>query len=466
MFENMKMSKYNFYTYDEQGNLLIYNFLTGFQSLSKIMKNDVEMFKQFFLTKSDIRNSHYEIHEETIKHLRKVGILVDGDIDESIIYDAKQYEEIYNTKLTLTIFPTGKCNFRCPYCFEASQCFPRKEMTTQAQNAMVKFVQKQIPDSRAVHVSWFGGEPLLAPEIIKHLSNKFIQICSEWHKPYSADMVTNGYMLDAEMFDMLYKLKVYDYMITIDGFREQHDKQRLTVDGKGSYDVIINNLLKIRDNKQYRFANILIRINMTTGFLEKLDDFVNYIASLFVDDRRFKFMFVPVVKFSGSTFPDDDICTSHQEVFERLSKNDVYRSELTLDEPELCEIIPQQKCPAALKNSYVITPDLSVYKCNAHYDFESNKIGKINFKGDLEIDKLLHMKWYLLRRIIQKVPESCKECCYFPCCPNIDTGCPVSYLKATPEKAFCPMKDLDYKRNIVKSILNAASKYPCKTVIL
>lgn len=36
-------------------------------------------------------------------------------------------------------------------------------------------------------------------------------------------MTTNGYLLNLGVFDMLYKLKVYDYMITIDGPKELHD---------------------------------------------------------------------------------------------------------------------------------------------------------------------------------------------------------------------------------------------------
>lgn len=339
-------------------------------------------------------------------------------------------------------------------------------MTVDSQNALLKCVQKIIPTQRAMHVSWFGGEPLLCPEIIKKLSNKFMQICNIRHLPYSADIVTNGFLLDADMFDMLYKLNVYNYMITVDGFKEQHDRRRYTHDGRGTYDVIVSNLLKIRDNKQYKFANILIRVNMSRGFLEMLDDFVNFLSSSFSDDPRFSIMFIPVVKFTGSEFPNEDIFSDHKELFSYLFKNHVYLNKFYYDELKISSILPAPKCPSALKNAYVITPELNIYKCNAHYNMNANKIGHINERGDLLLDESLHRKWYLSRKYIRSIPESCYACCYLPCCINIDSGCPVSYLKARPEEIVCPMKDTEQVNHIRETVLYAANKYGCQTLNL
>lgn len=457
----MKMSKYNFNTYDHEGNLIMYNFLTGIPSLTKIMKRDVKNFEQIFLTNKEISFTTCNRFIEIVNILVKLGILVDNDIDENILFDAKLYSEIYDSKLTLTIFPTGKCNFKCPYCFETPQSFNREAMSNESQNTLLKYVQKNIPNHRALHVSWFGGEPLLSPEVIKRLSDKFVQICNARYLPYSADITTNGYFLDLDMFDMLYKLKVYDYMITVDGPREQHDKRRFTCDGKGSYDSIIGNLLRIRDNKQYKFANIMIRINMSRGFLEILDDFLQFLDSTFADDPRFKFMFVPVVKFSGSKFSNNNIYDDQKELFSKLSKNDIYINKLNYNELKINSIVSCQKCTAALKNSYVITPDLNVYKCNAHYDFNVNKIGRIGPKGDLVLDETLHRRWYLTSRLVRKIPETCNNCFYLPCCRNVNSGCPVSYLKKTQGVTSCPIQDTEQKKHIVETIHYAANRYSC-----
>lgn len=178
------------------------------------MQKDVNKFKQIFLTDSEIPVTVIKGFKETTDVLLKLGLIVDSDVDENVIYEAKLYDEIFDSKLQLTVFPTGKCNFNCPYCFETPQLFSRESMSKASQNALLKYIQKNIPYHRALHISWFGGEPLLSPEIIVRLSEKFIQICNTRHLPYSANMTTNGYLLNLDVFVMLYKLKVYDYMIT------------------------------------------------------------------------------------------------------------------------------------------------------------------------------------------------------------------------------------------------------------
>lgn len=253
MFKNMKMSKYNFSTYNQDGDLILYNFLMGIPSLTKVKKLDIDMFKQLFLKDTEILSTSCKKYIEAEEYLLKSGILFANDINENVLQEAQQYDKVYDSRLTLFILPTGNCNFRCPYCFENSQPFLGNAMTVEVQNAIIKFVQRQIHNYTALHVCWFGGEPLLEPQIIKKLSEKFIQICKTRFIPYSAEIVTNGFCLDTDMFEMLYNLKVYNYTITLDGFKEQHDKTRFLSNKKGSFDTIIDNLLKIRNNMQYVF---------------------------------------------------------------------------------------------------------------------------------------------------------------------------------------------------------------------
>lgn len=465
MTDTLKKSKFNYYVVNNNGDLLLYNFFSGLSSLTRIAKADVGFFSEFILKKEIILRTSVDKYEDAIGYLIDKGLLVDSDIDENILYYSTQFNEIFDNVLRLTIFPTGKCNFKCSYCFENSQTFCRETMSDEAQAVLLKFVQKLIPNHKALHVSWFGGEPLLAPEVIKYLSNGFRQICDLRHLSYSADIITNGFLLDHNMFDMLYDLGVYEYYITLDGVKEQHDKRRFTNNGNGTFDRIVGNLIRLKNDRQYRFAKLSIRINMSRGFFEHLDEFLNYLSNNFADDPRFEFTFVPVVKFLGSDFPDEDIFHDYSSVFERLNKNEVFVGKLLSKEYHMASIIRQPKCPSALKNSYVITPDLKIYKCNAHYDFEPNTLGKIKNNGDLVINEALHRKWYLTRRFLQEVPEDCEKCCYMPCCAFIDSSCPVGFLRDTPDEHHCSLKDERLKAEIDKTIHFAAQNYACKTLV-
>lgn len=465
MTDTLKKSKFNYYVFNNNGDLLLYNFFSGLSSLSRIAKEDVNAFSEFILKKEIIPHTTADKYKGVISHLIDNGLLVDSDINENILYYSTQFNEIFDNVLRLTIFPTGKCNFKCAYCFENTQTFCRETMSAEAQAVLLKFVQKSIANHKALHVSWFGGEPLLAPEVISYLSNGFRRICDSRHLSYSADITTNGFLLDHDMFDKLYELGVYKYYITLDGVKEQHDKRRFTKIGNGTFDKIVSNLIRIKNNRQYRFAKISIRVNMSQGFFEHSDEFLNYLSNNFADDPRFEFTFVPVVKFSGSDFPDEYVFHDYSSVFERLNKNEVYVSKLLPKEYHMASIIRQPKCPSALKNSYVITPDLKVYKCNAHYDFEANTLGKIEKKGDLVINESLHRKWYLTRRLLQEVPEDCEKCCYMPCCVFIDSSCPVSFLRDTPDEYHCWLKNENLKADIDKTILFAAQTCACETLV-
>ena len=210
MCKVVKMSKYNFFVYDSEENLIVYNFLTGINSLVKIMRSDVKKFKELFMKDKEIPCDSIGQYTKVMDVLLQLGILVFNDINENILYEAKYYKEIYDNKLSLVILPTGKCNFNCAYCFETEQDFFRKPMSLESQNAIIKFLQKEIHNYKELKVCWFGGEPLLEPQAIKYLSENFMKICQARFIPYSAEIDTNGFGLDGDMFDMLYKLKVYE----------------------------------------------------------------------------------------------------------------------------------------------------------------------------------------------------------------------------------------------------------------
>ena len=145
----------------------------------------------------------------------------------------------------LTICPTMNCNFDCPYCFEHHR--PGK-MTREVQDGVVELARRMMDAGAAkeLSVSWFGGEPLLAPDVIESLSVRLMALAEEKGAAYSAGIITNGYFLTQKNADMLGRVGVKSCQVTIDGLREKHDATRHLTGGGGTFDRITENLRNVK----------------------------------------------------------------------------------------------------------------------------------------------------------------------------------------------------------------------------
>ena len=146
--------------------------------------------------------------------------------------------------VTLTICPTMGCNFDCPYCFEKHT--PGR-MSREAQDQVIGLAERMMNAGRArrLNVVWFGGEPLLAPDVIRDLSARLIALAEEKGAAYTAGIITNGYLLTRENAEMLGNARVGWTQVTLDGMRENHDQTRHLAGGGPTFDRIIRNLREV-----------------------------------------------------------------------------------------------------------------------------------------------------------------------------------------------------------------------------
>ena len=462
--DDIKLSKYTYSFFNDYGDLIMYNFLTGPRSLSRINKSEVDLFNR--LISGEDKGEIFEKNKESVYRLLDLGVLVRKDVEENLLHEAIQYERIYENDLILTILPTWKCNFNCPYCYERAKNVQDYAMNEKSQCALIRFVQKQIGNYKKLRVCWFGGEPLLETEIIDRLSTKFLQICKTRYIPYSAEIITNGYSLNKDTFKHLYNLKVYNYKITLDGFGKQHNQTRHLINGDGSFEKIINNLLEIRDCVECRHAHICIRVNITRHLVDDLDDFIQFLYVSFGDDSRFSFQFVPVKSFIQSDYLEEKIVVDSDDLAKKLMNNPIYKDKLRPDIEWYSNIISDIGCVANRKNTYVISPDLNIYKCCVHFDMDNNYLGKIDLAGNLHINNDIHRRWFLLNNYIQKIPEKCNECFYFPACYYGGRECPVYYLNSKQEKMECLMEKEDFPNYLVNTITRLSEKSGITTIYL
>ena len=183
--------------------------------------------------------------------------------------------------LRIIILAHGDCNFRCKYCYEKFvDCTIESQKSSILKFVKNKFEQYQFKD---IHVSWFGGEPLLGYRDILDISKALIELSSTYGIRYHSDMTTNGYLLNSRTLSRLVtECQVQSYQITV-------DNQRVLKNGHGSYDRIIKNL----SNAQKLDLNfhILIRLNVSKENYSDVENFLVTDAQLFKRDKRFQLLF-------------------------------------------------------------------------------------------------------------------------------------------------------------------------------
>ena len=137
-------------------------------------------------------------------------------------------------------------------------------MDEKVEKEIVDLLLKNSKTINNFSVTWYGGEPLLAMDVIERLSKEFIEICDKNEIYYSASIITNGYLLTPAIAKKLIDLKIEFMQITIDGSKETHDKRRILANGKGTFDKIISNLKECSLN----MPNTALRINTDKKNLE------------------------------------------------------------------------------------------------------------------------------------------------------------------------------------------------------
>ena len=311
--------------------------------------------------------------------------------------------------LHLVILPTEDCNFRCSYCYEAHRV---QTMDESVMRSIVRLVEKRIPEYDALRIEWFGGEPLFAKNIVYSLSEELIRICKKYRKPYYASMTTNGYYLDIDTFKKLFEYKVLRYQITLDGLKENHNKQRYLSDGSGSFDTIVGNLKAIRDNIKSNFFNITIRSNITSDNREQFSAFLDYLKDEFSCDERFNFLW----KIAWN--PHSGTCDTYldQSSLRDMLKESCVRK-LNLDTSRRQMMKFGNICYASNKNSFIIGTDGNIYKCTVAFDKDINNVGKLLSNGEMQIDWAKYSFWTEGKN--HSKSKCCSKCYLYPSCLGI-----------------------------------------------
>ena len=214
-------------------------------------------------------------HHPIISRFAKRGIICRFD-ERAALETMGKMACAFPQDISLTICPTMGCNFDCPYCYENHR---QSRMSPEVQDNVIALAERMLDasGSKNLSVTWFGGEPLLAPDIIESLSLRLTELVQKRGGKYIASIITNGYLLTKENIEMLDRMQVKNCQVTIDGLGNTHNATRHLAGGGPTFDRIVENL----KNHIIPFR-VDIRHNVHSGNqseIDKLEAFVRQIAT-------------------------------------------------------------------------------------------------------------------------------------------------------------------------------------------
>lgn len=193
-----------------------------------------------------------------------------------------------NCREQLVLSVTDSCNMRCKYCTYHNDRYQKKYNYKIMDEATAKMAINEFlsccKETDAPCISFYGGEPLLNFKLIKECV--IFALNKSYGKNIRFGITTNGLLINDEICDFFIKYN-FEVGISLDGPKVLNDRYRLTINGKGTYKTIINNIINLyKKNKDYMENNVFLSTVLAPPKYSKLlfDFFQNSDISTVMSD--------------------------------------------------------------------------------------------------------------------------------------------------------------------------------------
>lgn len=255
MIHAYKMNGYNIILDQNSGCVhsvdeATYDIITMYESKSK------EEIKSYILDKyknqDDVTSEEIDLCFEDIEALIKDGRLFAKDTFEAEAVNFKRRQGVVKA---ICLHVAHDCNLACKYCFAGKGEYdgPKGLMSFETGKRALDFLIEQSGTRRNLEVDFFGGEPLLNWEVCKKLVAYGREQEKKHNKNFRFTLTTNGLLINDDVIDFCNK-EMANVVLSLDGRKITNDTMRVSANGTGSYDLIIDKFKKLanaRNQKDY-----------------------------------------------------------------------------------------------------------------------------------------------------------------------------------------------------------------------
>lgn len=342
----------------------------------------------------------------------ELSILIDKKI---VVQDEGLYDYFNATKikfmssayredrLSLVIVPTTACNFACPYCFEPKNI--SKVMKGEVMDGIISFINNH-KKAEDLYLTWYGGEPLLAFDVIRTLYNRIKAETKVSIKHHS--ITTNGFLFTEEIIDFFKDTNLARAQITLDGTENRHNLTRFVKGNHAeTFDVISENILSLAT--KIPSADIAIRVNINRmNYMDFVELYKYYNASGMPSNIS---VYPGIIREETSDYRS--LCVNSYKNGELFELYKTFK-----DHGVLCNLFPRHKtkgCMMQKLNAYIIGPEGEMYKCWNDVNSPHKILDNI-----LTLNKEPASLFFKYVNSILPFDDKCKNCLQFPIC---DGGC-------------------------------------------
>lgn len=411
----LKKSMYNVLKTYDNGDTIIIN--TASEAVVILNKEESQNFD---------RINAASPYSEFIGALLDLGFLVKTNEDETFKFDIlrNQFAYEYGGCVNITIYPTQDCNARCFYCFEQNE--EKTKMTPATAQSIIDYITAKLTKEDELVYRWFGGEPLMAIDIIDQIIEGVDSYFGGELK-YHSIIITNNSLIDDELLDKFSgKWHVRKVQTTIDGYKEEHNNRKAYVDtNKDYYNLTLDNIRKILKKDIF----VICRFNFDKNNYKQFSDVLNDLEE-FKNNEKF---FIHATTLRNKCHPEDIakkiyIYPEDYEWFYKYVLNELFQKGFYKDVINVLPLRARNNCLACSIGGLVINSEGKFFRCLQHSLDENNCVGSCQ-QGVLHNEA--YKKWF---KLMNTLPKDCKTCPYLPCCQG---GCKHYRIENKPDASPC-----------------------------
>ncbi len=379
---------------------------------------------------------------DALASLLQMGFLAQNEEEER-----RSIEEYFRalkedvSRLDATVLTTYACNFACTYCVEEG-VKTAVHMDEATAKRSVRYICERVREHRpqSLFLTFYGGEPLLNLKALRIVAGGLKEHCKAHGLPFSFGITTNGALLSPEVVDELIPYGLKGVKVTLDGSREQHNRKRPFVGGRGSYDLIVENVRRAVDK-----IDVDVGGNFDDENVASFPELLEHLKQLGLDRKLHAVRFKPITQTPqdralvpasteiGCVY-SSPTTARHMVELRRLALEKGFRTDPGVG-VNACSL-------TANSAAFTIDPAGKIFKCPAlvgHSEFQAGTIENGESRNPAP----------------ERLWERCLHCAYLPLCGE---GCLFgAYLRyGDPYRLNCQK---DYMEYVVRKNLELNYRY-------